>query len=78
MNISKTELLEFLDDAEVIDRGKWRHGSSARYLFQREGKHYAIWVQHHPEDGMQLHANNFEVEEVVPVEKTIVVWEKAP
>ncbi len=49
---------------------------SARFLFQHEGKHYAVWVQIHPEDGMQIFGD-VTLTEVHPVEKTVTVWEGA-
>ena len=74
IKVSKDEFFELLDDAEEIDQGKWRHGSTARFLIQRDGKHYAVWVQIHPEDGMQVFGD-VTLTEVRAVEKTVTVWE---
>lgn len=75
IKIFKLEFLEALCSAEIIDQGKWRHGRSVRYLIQHDGKHFAVWVQEHPEEGLQLFDTYVELTEVKPVEKTITLWE---
>lgn len=74
MKVSENELRDLLEDAEQIDVGRWRHGHTGRHLIALDGKHYAVWVQYHHDDGAQIFGDT-ELIEVVPVQKTLTVWE---
>lgn len=74
--LNESELRDALEDesTELLEKGSWRHGHSARYRIVRDGKSYAGWFRFHNDDGLQVFGDT-EVHEVFPKETVVVVWE---
>lgn len=79
IEVTGAEFRELREDAEIIDVDtSWRHGHRNRYRIERDGKSYATWIDVHTQEGIQLEDDDtITLVEVVPVEKTVTVWENA-
>lgn len=67
------QLEELLDDAQEIDSRPWRHGRKVRLVFEHDGAHWAIWVDSHHEEGLQID-HSIMATAVQRMEKTVWVW----
>lgn len=65
--------LEELDTDEIASR-PWRHGRTATFVFEHEGKYWRFTANVHHDEGVQLYGP-VTATEVHQVERTVKVWE---
>lgn len=67
-------LFDMLDDAVEIESQPWRHGRKVRYVFEHDGCHWAVWVNVHHEEGVDID-HPITATKVHQVERTVKRWE---
>ena len=79
--LTKDELIDRLYkndyDPGCVEKDSWKWGHSEKHVFFINEKYWAVWLNFHPEDGVQLYDNEVELHEVKPVKITITKWETA-
>lgn len=79
MKIKKEDLLDRLwaegKDPGCVETGRWKWGVSEMHVFFIDEKYWSVWLNFHPEDGIQLYEDEVELSEVKPVEITTIKWE---
>ena len=55
IKVSAEELSDLLDDLEPVEKSNWRHGHRDTYVFEKDGKHWMVAINVHPEEGWELY-----------------------
>lgn len=80
MKFSREFLFDILDDDEVVIQNTvidtWRWGDLNEAIFKYGDKLYSWCYRTQPEEGIQEYDNEFECDEVVPVQKMVTVYER--
>lgn len=75
------DLFDEIDAAEPVDRQEWRHGHKDAYVFERDGKHWQIWICVHTSEGWEFSEGDMvRAVQVEPEQVTVTRWKpvKAP
>ena len=54
MELSADMAEDLLDDAQVIDRQPWRHGTRETMVFSCDGHHWRVTIDVHTSEGWQV------------------------